>query len=648
MLVGHTLYNDSSVVLRELIQNGLDAIKLQNEIEKNTGSSITTGKIIVTWDSKKRVLSFVDNGTGMTVYDIENYLLKVGTSKYSSASFKKEHPDFVSISRFGIGILTCFLVANDIEIITCASENNEANRIFFRNVDGKYLLKSLKKDELPTHIAKHGTMINLHLRDDANMEKLEFNIKRWIVFPYCEVVLIKDSSDEIKIGYDSPKVALEDYIARGSVGQSENIIVQQEEINGISIAYALRYREYIQEYSLIEYSRKNYLNEEENYPIPIGVCFEGIRVSDNTPGYRRDVFLAIMNSSNNKVVRTNVARSSIEDNAGRDELLKIIYSAYKNMLRAKLVIFKRKRSLSWIASETRFLVNQLFNLQNRGIGGGILEKRELMEEVFGDINAILYENNKKRKLISANLLQEEHEINMSESNMIDAAERLLKEAKSDISLSGLINNLTAEQTIDGNNLLCDYEANSVLHAIALKGKGIKSVIVNKSEKKIDLCLEQEINKWKKVLLIDNDSFGKNESVYIPIDNEVIQGLEGELGVKTKLGVFLDSSNEVTKYICEKLSCFDDDKSNIDQWALRMFISLVVNKQNIYLPRDRGQDYFEKFYQSRAEREILERYSENFKEALWSKIDRNEMMTILYNHKIVIYDLNDWIRRDREH
>lgn len=130
MLVGHTLYNDSSVVIRELVQNGLDAIKLQNRIENKNNKKLTEGKIAVEWNSENRVLSFSDNGTGMTVFEIENYLLKVGTSKYSSQSFQKEYPEFVSISRFGIGILTCFLVANDIEIITNSSENGEANRIF--------------------------------------------------------------------------------------------------------------------------------------------------------------------------------------------------------------------------------------------------------------------------------------------------------------------------------------------------------------------------------------------------------------------------------------------------------------------------------------------------------------------------------------
>ena len=45
MLVGHTLYNDSSVVIRELVQNGLDAIKLQNRIENKNQKKLTEGKI---------------------------------------------------------------------------------------------------------------------------------------------------------------------------------------------------------------------------------------------------------------------------------------------------------------------------------------------------------------------------------------------------------------------------------------------------------------------------------------------------------------------------------------------------------------------------------------------------------------------------
>ncbi len=89
MLVGHTLYNDSSVVVRELVQNAIDAVKLQKQYENKKGRIITQGKVQVDWNEEKRELSFWDNGTGMTISDVENYLLKVGASKYRDDTIKK-------------------------------------------------------------------------------------------------------------------------------------------------------------------------------------------------------------------------------------------------------------------------------------------------------------------------------------------------------------------------------------------------------------------------------------------------------------------------------------------------------------------------------------------------------------------------------
>ena len=647
MLVGHTLYNDSSVVLRELVQNGLDAVKLQNEIERQNQKKETEGKIEVSYDEDKNILSFSDNGTGMTVYDIENYLLRVGSSKYSSSVFRKKHPDFVSISRFGIGILTCFLVADDIEIITCASENNEANTIFFRNVDGKYLLKAMQKNDLPKHISNHGTEIRLHLRKENAVEKLEYNLRKWIVFPYCDVFLRINNSEPIKIGYKSPKVALEEYIKNSSM-YTDNIMVKEVEQDGIILAYALRCREHLQEYSLIEYNRRSYSSmEKELLPIPIGVCFEGIRVANNTPGYQRETFLAIMNSSNNKLVKTNVARSSVEDNDGKNELLKIIYSMYKRNVEEQMETFKAKgRSLSWIASEIKFLVNQLVNVGDSGFGMNVIEDKNILEDVFGEIDGILYEKGDKRQLVSPKVIQDIAYISMTESNMINAAEHLLKETQSDMSLSGLVNTITKTKSLESEDLMCDFECSNLLHMLALKDKTVESININKTERKIDIYLENKNEKWKKVQLISNDSFECYNVVYIPKVQECkIEGIENdELGVMTRLGVFLSPESEITSFIIENAEKFDLDNSDIDKLAFRLFVSLIVNKQVVHLPKDKGIDMFEKSYHNRVERLHLERIADDIKEILWSKISRDDLLTALYSQKLMIYDLNDWSRR----
>lgn len=64
LLTGHTLYNDTAVVLRELVQNALDAIKLQQLLESYGGYKASEGKVEITWNSKERTLSIQDNGTG--------------------------------------------------------------------------------------------------------------------------------------------------------------------------------------------------------------------------------------------------------------------------------------------------------------------------------------------------------------------------------------------------------------------------------------------------------------------------------------------------------------------------------------------------------------------------------------------------------
>lgn len=170
LLVDHTLYNDSSVVVRELVQNGIDAVRLQAEFEKINGKSYSNGRVWVEWNSKNRQLSFWDNGTGMSIYDVENYLLKVGASKYRDDVVKKQFPNFTSISHFGIGILTCFMIANDIDIVTSSDEQNEANSINLRKVNGSYLLRKMDKNELDERIKQHGTMVKLYVRNDVDMK----------------------------------------------------------------------------------------------------------------------------------------------------------------------------------------------------------------------------------------------------------------------------------------------------------------------------------------------------------------------------------------------------------------------------------------------------------------------------------------------
>lgn len=652
MLVGHTLYNDSSVVLRELIQNGLDAVKLQNEIEKKNNISTTSGKIVINWNKQEKILEFLDNGTGMSIYEIENYLLKIGSSRYSSKEFVNKFPEFVSISRFGIGILTCFLVANDVEILTNSDKCEKANFITLRNVDGRYLLKKVDKKELPENIRSHGTSIKLHIRDEINMNDIKNDIKKWIIFPQCSVFYSESDDTEERIGYDTPKDAIEEYVSKSSL--KENIVVKEETIEGITIAYALQYREFFQEYGLIDIADLGYLFQDIDMPIPVGVCFEGIRVSDDTPGYKAKNFLAIMNSKNCKIAQTNVARSSIEDNSSKEKLLRVIYTIYRNYVGNQINFLKEnKYSFSWISHEVEFLIFPLFrSVRDRKLHeNDLIENSELLKEVFSELEGILFEENQERKLVSAKYLQSKPTINFAESNLILAAESLLRETKTNIALNSLANILLGDDEFDGNELLCNYESSNILHREALRDRYAASICVKKEERRIDICYKKIDNPWIDVTIYGNPSFFHREykNVHVPrkLDEDLINGLNDEFGVVTKAGLFLSSKHRLTKYLVEKINIFQYYKSEKEFEMLRIMLSYMLNNGVLMASkRDNNLKDIEQYFYNLVERDNVGKFSAEIFDELWGKIDRNEFLSIIFEQKDVIYDITDWSRYDK--
>ena len=136
LLVGEDLYDDPSVFARELIQNAIDAVRTRQKLDKNLPKDWKPQINIRTWMDEEGYHWFriEDNGTGMTEDIIRNHLLKVGSSYYTSPAFQQEKlrcnvgEEYTPISRFGIGILSCFMgdvAHNRVEISTKRFQNSD-------------------------------------------------------------------------------------------------------------------------------------------------------------------------------------------------------------------------------------------------------------------------------------------------------------------------------------------------------------------------------------------------------------------------------------------------------------------------------------------------------------------------------------------
>jgi len=137
LLTGHTLYNDSRVAIREILQNALDAVRFRNHLFPEE----SMGRIEVVWDTKNRKLIIRDTGTEMTQDTIEKFLLSVGSSFYQSETVLHKHAGFSAISQFGIGVLSTFMIADEVEILTVHPEDEFTRKLTLPSVVRIYIIR---------------------------------------------------------------------------------------------------------------------------------------------------------------------------------------------------------------------------------------------------------------------------------------------------------------------------------------------------------------------------------------------------------------------------------------------------------------------------------------------------------------------------
>jgi len=123
LLMGTELWGDPSVVFRELLQNALDACQHRLALSERLGVPYKpriSFHLTEPFHNRERqaILTCTDNGTGMNQSIIENFLMRIGRSYYNSPDFRRQNLDIFPISQFGLGIMSCFMLTNRVQIET--------------------------------------------------------------------------------------------------------------------------------------------------------------------------------------------------------------------------------------------------------------------------------------------------------------------------------------------------------------------------------------------------------------------------------------------------------------------------------------------------------------------------------------------------
>lgn len=416
LLMGHTLYNDSTVVLRELVQNGIDACRLYNSTLKTTAKYKPTIKI--TFDKDTRVLKVQDNGTGMSKDTIYKHLLRVGCSRYQDPEFVSHHPSFHSISHFGIGLLTCFMVCDDVDIYT--KEEGDVTRLLqIKDLHGNFIMRE-EKDNTQILGEGHGSTFILHLRSSVKTENFKDIVKKWIVFPSVDVYFCMDGQ-EAPIGYKSTKDFIYSQLSsQGITEDNENYKVEVVKENGTEVASLLKKDDLSNVWRLCDYLDFDFSREN---PF-VGTCIEGIRVTSRTPGFKSISYISIANCIGVNAPYTNVARTSIEHGEKHDNMLRAVYRSFLNNIRNQINDLTDCYSLTWASSEICY---ELSKMADDNYGRNAIESRNIFDDCVKELAFLTIENSSTRDLISINDLPDE--VWTIENKAYSAATDIMKEVK---------------------------------------------------------------------------------------------------------------------------------------------------------------------------------------------------------------------------
>jgi molecular chaperone HtpG len=193
-LLSNHLYSGPEVYVRELLQNGVDAIRARQKREPGHRGEVRI-EILKRRGKTSPILALIDNGVGLTEEEVHKFLATIGMSS-KSGEFWERPEDF--IGRFGIGLLSCFIVSDEIAVITRSIVEGSPAIEWRGRPDGTYTVKTLS-GEFAT-----GTQVYLTAKKGSESEFEPDRVRELArhfggLLPYPITVIDGDDSRQVNV-----------------------------------------------------------------------------------------------------------------------------------------------------------------------------------------------------------------------------------------------------------------------------------------------------------------------------------------------------------------------------------------------------------------------------------------------------------------
>ncbi|MEW2483333.1 ATP-binding protein [Mycobacterium sp. NPDC049093] len=197
-LLSKNLYSSPGVYVRELIQNAVDAIAARDAFDDAPAPRVITISPygVASPHSPADEFALTDAGIGVSPAQVEQFLATVGAS---SKSDELQRSRRTYIGQFGIGLLSCFLIADEITVVSRSATGADPIEWVGRS-DGTYTIRTI------TDEAAVGTTVRLQPRPDmigwARAEQVSPLVQKYAEFlPVAIKVLTSQGPKEVSREY---------------------------------------------------------------------------------------------------------------------------------------------------------------------------------------------------------------------------------------------------------------------------------------------------------------------------------------------------------------------------------------------------------------------------------------------------------------
>lgn len=148
------MYGDSKLIYREYVQNSRDAIN--EAVNSGVLSKITEGRISITIDKAEKNITIEDNGTGVSINNVEPILLDIADSSKDGET---------SAGQFGIGRLVGGYFCRRLSFKTSFQGEDVASEIVYDIDKIKQILDDKNNHSTATEVIDQTTDLNLYEED---------------------------------------------------------------------------------------------------------------------------------------------------------------------------------------------------------------------------------------------------------------------------------------------------------------------------------------------------------------------------------------------------------------------------------------------------------------------------------------------------